>query len=84
MARHHNVPIIGQGGITSAADAIEFILAGASAVGVGTALFYDPLILPKINQGILDYLERHELATVADLVGALELNDPTRSTACGC
>ena len=72
VAKHHNVPIIGQGGITSAKDAIEFLLAGATTVGVGTALFYDPLICTKINAGIRDYLDRHELSSVADLVGALD------------
>ena len=73
VAGPHNVPIIGQGGIVSATDAIEFMLAGASAVGVGTALFYDPLACKKINVGIIDYLDRHEIASAAELVGALEL-----------
>ena len=45
----------------------------ATAVGVGTALFYDPLICPKINAGIIDYLERHEMASLSDLVGSLQL-----------
>lgn len=71
VARHHGVPIIGQGGITSAKDAIEFILAGASALGIGTAIFYDPLICKKINAGITDYLERHQFSSVTDLLGAL-------------
>ena len=47
VCREHNIPIIGQGGITTAEDAIEFIIAGASAVGIGTSLFYDPLVCPK-------------------------------------
>lgn len=71
VARQHGVPIIGQGGIASAEDALEFIIAGASAVGVGTALFYDPLVCPKINAGIADYLERHGVAHVRELVGTL-------------
>jgi dihydroorotate dehydrogenase (NAD+) catalytic subunit len=70
VARRHNVPIIGQGGITSANDALEFLIAGASAVGVGTALFYDPLVCKKINAGVADYLTRHNLRSVTDLVGA--------------
>jgi dihydroorotate dehydrogenase (NAD+) catalytic subunit len=74
VARDHAIPIIGQGGITSTEDALEFIIAGASAVGIGTALFYDPLICPKINAGIVDYLQRHELANVAQLTGSLVLN----------
>jgi dihydroorotate dehydrogenase (NAD+) catalytic subunit len=56
VARPHRIPIIGQGGIVSANDAIEFLLAGATAIGVGTALFYDPLVCPKINRGIAEYL----------------------------
>jgi len=71
VAAPHRIPIIGQGGIASANDAVEFLLAGATAVGVGTALFYDPLICPKINQGIRQYLEEQRLASVMDLVGAV-------------
>ncbi len=72
IAGPRNIPIIGQGGITTANDAIEFILAGATTVGVGTALFYDPLVCKKINSGIADYLQRHEVASVGELVGALQ------------
>ena len=75
VSKHHNVPIIGQGGISSANDALEFIIAGAAAVGVGTALFYDPLVCPKINQGIVDYLDEHNIDNVSDLVGTLELHE---------
>jgi dihydroorotate dehydrogenase (NAD+) catalytic subunit len=74
VCKQHNIPIIGQGGITSATDAIEFIIAGASAVGVGTALFYDPLVCNRINAGIVDYLERHGLDSIAPLIGSLSLN----------
>jgi dihydroorotate dehydrogenase (NAD+) catalytic subunit len=73
VAKNHDVPIIGQGGITTAEDAIEFMLAGASAIGVGTALFYDPLVCKKINTGVLDYLQRHDIHSVAELTGALQL-----------
>jgi len=76
VARPHGVPIIGQGGICSATDALEFIIAGASAVGVGTALFYDPLVCPKINAGIAAYLAGAGLASVADLVGTLDTSRP--------
>jgi dihydroorotate dehydrogenase (NAD+) catalytic subunit len=71
VAKAHGVPIIGQGGVAGADDALEFLLAGASAVGVGTALFYDPLICPTINSGIVDYLRRHGNGSVGELVGAL-------------
>jgi dihydroorotate dehydrogenase (NAD+) catalytic subunit len=70
-AAPHRVPIIGQGGITTASDALEFLIAGASAVGIGTALFYDPLACQKINAGIADYLRRHGLRNVGELVGSL-------------
>ncbi|KPK58722.1 MAG: dihydroorotate dehydrogenase [Gammaproteobacteria bacterium] len=81
VARRHSVPIIGQGGVTSVSDAIEFLIAGATAVGLGTGLFYQPLICREINEGIADYLKRHGFAAVNDLVGSLEL--PTsRSPVC--
>jgi dihydroorotate dehydrogenase (NAD+) catalytic subunit len=73
VARRHGVAIIGQGGIASATDAVEFLLAGATAVGVGTALFYEPLLCEQINAGIDAYLERHRFESIADLIGALEL-----------
>jgi len=60
------IPIIGIGGIMEARDAIEFIIAGASAVQVGTANFIDPFIWPKLLDGIRDYLRRHDIARVAD------------------
>src|ERR1700730_5838216 len=63
--------LIGQGGITTANDALEFLMAGASAVGIGTALFYDPMVCNKINQGIAAYLRAHAMANVSQLVGAL-------------
>ena len=73
VARPLGIPIIGQGGVTCAADAIEFLLAGATAVGVGTGLFYDPLLLPTINAGLIAYLDRHGMANVGELSGALRL-----------
>ncbi len=72
VCRPHGIPIIGQGGITNAADAIEFLIAGATAVGIGTALFYDPLICLKINRGIIEYLKRRRVRSVSDLVGTLQ------------
>jgi len=71
VAKPHGVPIIGQGGITTPEDAIEFLVAGATAVGIGTALFYDPLVCRKINAGIAEYLERHGFERVGELVGTL-------------
>ncbi len=73
VARKHRIPIIGQGGITTAGDAIEFLIAGAAAVGIGTALFYDPLVCKRINAGIADYLREHGLGSVAELTGTLRV-----------
>jgi len=66
-----NVPIIGLGGIMNATDAIEFILAGASAIQVGTANFIDPTISVKIIDGIESYMNRHKVQSVNSLIGAL-------------
>ena len=75
----HGIPIIGQGGVVSTTDALEFLIAGASAVGVGTGLFYDPLACRSINQGIRDYLLRHDLGSVAELTGTLDFSDAQSS-----
>ena len=74
VSKKYNIPIIGQGGITSANDALEFIIAGAATIGVGTALFYDPLVCEKINTGISQYLSDQNLSGVGSLVGTLQLN----------
>lgn len=67
------IPIIGMGGISNWKDAIEFILAGSTAIQIGTANFIDPTISIKVLDGISDYLSRHNIASVNDLVGQLEL-----------
>jgi len=71
VAAPHKVPIIGQGGITTANDAIEFLIAGATAIGLGTALFYDPMVCKKVNAGIAKYLLKHRLRSVGELTGSL-------------
>ncbi|MFQ6004780.1 MAG: dihydroorotate dehydrogenase [Woeseia sp.] len=71
VAALNNIPIIGQGGITTVKDALEFIIAGSTTIGIGTALFYDPLLCPKVNTGIADYLIRHDIRSVNELVGSL-------------
>jgi dihydroorotate dehydrogenase (NAD+) catalytic subunit len=77
------IPIIGQGGIRSADDALEFVIAGASTIGVGTALFYDPLVCATINEGIAGCLAAQGLASIGELVGSLER--PVRDVeACAC
>lgn len=65
------IPVIGLGGISSATDAIEFMLAGASAIEIGTANFIDPEITVKVAQGIVEYCERHGFKNVSDLKGAM-------------
>jgi len=72
VAGPKKIPIIGQGGITTPEDAIEFLIAGATTVGVGTALFYDPFACKKINAGISEYMTRHEINSILELVGTLE------------
>lgn len=72
VAQAVQIPVIGLGGISSATDAIEFLLAGASAIEIGTANFLDPAISQKVAQGINEYLDRHGIADVKDIIGALE------------
>ena len=67
------IPVIGLGGISNAADAIEFILAGATAIQVGTANFIDPAVTIKIKDGIADYMQRHQIQNINELIGALEV-----------
>ncbi|MBS0379166.1 MAG: dihydroorotate dehydrogenase [Proteobacteria bacterium] len=81
VARAHRIPIIGQGGITTATDALEFLIAGASAVGIGTALFYDPMVCVKVNEGIAEYLKAHRLANVSELTGTLTTARATENCA---
>src|SRR5690348_15831982 len=71
VAKPHWIPIIGQGGITSATDAVEFMIAGATAVGIGTVLFYDPFVCRKVNEGIAEYLRESQCDSVSELVGTL-------------
>lgn len=72
VAAPRGIPILGQGGITGPEDALEFIVAGASAVGLGTGLFYDPLLCRRVNDGIRAYLADHGFGSVHELVGTLE------------
>ena len=71
VSKKHGIPIMGQGGVSSPEDAIEFILAGASTIGVGTALFFDPLVCNKINNGLEKYLKTVGLSGTEELVGGL-------------
>jgi dihydroorotate dehydrogenase (NAD+) catalytic subunit len=66
------IPIIGMGGIATATDALEFMIAGATAVQVGTANFVDPFIWSKLLDGMRDYMQRHSIARIADLVGSVD------------
>jgi dihydroorotate dehydrogenase (NAD+) catalytic subunit len=71
VAKKAGVPIIGLGGIQYARDAIEFLLAGATGLAVGTALFVNPLCIVEIRDGIADYLHRHGFTCISEIVGAL-------------
>ncbi len=70
-AKHH-IPILGQGGITSTHDALEFAITGSDALGLGTGLFYDPLLCGKICDGLREYLTRHNMHSYSELIGSLE------------
>ncbi len=73
VANAVNIPVIGLGGIMNAKDAIEFMLAGATAVQIGTASFIDPSICTKIIDGMNDYCQRHDIENITELIGALEV-----------
>ena len=72
VARAVKIPVVGLGGIMTAVDAVEFLLAGATAVEIGTANFIDPSVTMKIVRGIKEYLDRHGFQSVRDIIGALE------------
>jgi dihydroorotate dehydrogenase (NAD+) catalytic subunit len=71
------IPVIGMGGIASARDALEFLIAGATAVQIGTANFVDPFIWTKLLDGIREYLERHDVPRVSDLTGTVDTSART-------
>ena len=73
VAKAVKIPVIGLGGIMNWRDAVEFMLAGATAIQIGTANFIDPAITVKVAEGINDYLERHGYSSVRDIIGALEV-----------
>ena len=73
VARAVRVPVVGLGGIMTATDAVEFLLAGATAVQIGTANFIDPTVTMKVIDGIESYLQENGFASVRDVVGALEV-----------
>lgn len=72
VAKAVNIPVVGLGGIMNAHDAIEFLLAGASAIQIGTANFIDPSIAAKVAAGINQWLDEHNIASVKDIIGQLE------------
>ena len=72
VAQSVNIPIIGMGGIATAEDALEFILAGATAVSVGTANFFNPYATVEIAEGIENYMKRHNIEKLTDLIGAVQ------------
>lgn len=72
VAKAVNIPVVGLGGIMNAHDAIEFLLAGASAIEIGTANFIDPTVTVKVAQGINDWLDQHGCKSVTEIIGQLE------------
>lgn len=73
VAKAVNIPVVGLGGIMNWKDAVEFLLAGATAIQIGTANFIDPAVTVKVAEGINDYLDRHGYSSVRDIIGALEV-----------
>ena len=71
VARAVRIPVIGLGGIMNAADAIEFLMAGATAIEIGTANFIDPTVTVKVIDGINEWLDRHGVADVHDIIGCV-------------
>ena len=78
-ARRVRIPVIGMGGIASAADVLEFLIAGAAAVQVGTANFVDPFIWGKLEAGVRDYMSRHRIERIADLTGTMDVPGEKRA-----
>jgi dihydroorotate dehydrogenase (NAD+) catalytic subunit len=76
VARAAGVPLIGMGGIQHARDAIEFLLAGATGLAIGTALFVDPTCIARIRSGIADYLRRHGHTSIQEIIGSLQWSGP--------
>ena len=72
VAKAVKIPVVGLGGISNATDAVEFMLAGASAIEIGTANFIDPAVSAKVAEGIKDYCKRHGFQKVTELIGVLE------------
>lgn len=73
VAKAVKIPVVGLGGIMNWKDAVEFLLAGATAIQIGTANFIDPAITVKVADGINNYLERHGYSSVREIIGALEV-----------
>lgn len=71
VSRAVKIPVIGLGGIMTATDAIEFILAGATAIEIGTANFIEPAISVKVAEGVEAYMKRHQIDDISQLIGAL-------------
>lgn len=73
VSKPHGIPILGQGGITTSNDVLEFLIAGATTVGIGTALFYDPMICKTINDDLVSYMTKHNIESIHEIVGSLKI-----------
>ena len=74
VAQKVKIPVIGMGGISSANDTIEFMLAGARAVAIGTGWFHNPWIATEVLEGINQYMDRHDISDINEIVGALRID----------
>ena len=72
VARAVKIPVVGLGGIMTAEDAVEFLMAGATAIEIGTANFIDPAVTIKVRDGIYDWLDRHGCSSVQEIIGTVE------------
>ena len=72
VARAVKIPVVGLGGIMTAEDAIEFLMAGATAIEIGTANFIDPAVTMKVRDGLNDWLDKHGCKSVKEIIGCLE------------
>ncbi len=75
VCKDKNIPIIGQGGITTVNDALEFFIAGATAIGIGTALFYEPFVCKDLITGLTNYLKDNNLSHISELTGTLKMHE---------
>jgi dihydroorotate dehydrogenase (NAD+) catalytic subunit len=75
VCKDKNIPIIGQGGITTVNDVLEFLIAGATAIGIGTSLFYEPMVCKEMIKGLTSFLENNSISNISELTGTLKMHE---------